>query len=97
MTESCFIITASENKGMDVYSVKLDGVSNVLVFEEADDAERYVIMLNEDENYIVGEKLDLEVYELPLNAVVESLNEKGYSYIYIKPDDLFIPPKIEKD
>lgn len=97
MSESCFIITASENKGMDVYSVKSEGINHVLVFEEADDAERYVIMLNEDEDYIVGEKLELEVYELPLNVVVESLNEKGYSYIYIKPDDLFVPPDAKKD
>ena len=91
MRDACYIITATEAKGMDVYTIRSNGVKNVLVFEEEDDAERYVIMLNEDEGYIVGESLDLEVYEVPLSAVVESLNEKGYSYIYIKPDDLFIP------
>ena len=53
-------------------------------------------MLNEDEGYIVGETLELEVFEVPLSAVVESLNEKGYSYIYVKPDDLFIPPDAKK-
>ena len=96
MRDACYIITASEDKGMDVYSIKSEGVNNVLVFEEEEDAERYVIMLNEDDGYIVGEKLDLEVYEVPLSGVVESLNEKGYSYIYIKPDDLFIPPDAKK-
>jgi len=96
MRDSCYIITASEAKGMDVYTIKSDGVKNVLVFEEGEDAERYVIMLNEDDGYVVGETLDLEVFEVPLSAVVESLNEKGYSYIYIKPDDLFIPPDAKK-
>ena len=96
MRDACYIITASEDKGMDVYTIKSNGVNNVLVFEVEEDAERYVIMLNEDEGYIVGETLDLEVLEVPLSAVVESLNEKGYSYIYIKPDDLFIPPDSKK-
>ena len=54
MRDACYIITASEAKGMDVYSIKSEGVNNVLVFEEEEDAERYVIMLNEDDGYIVG-------------------------------------------
>ena len=96
MRDACYIITTTETKGMDVYTIKSDGVKNVLVFEEGEDAERYVMMLYEDDGYIVGETLELEVFEVPLSAVVESLNEKGYSYIYIKVDDLFIPPDSKK-
>lgn len=81
---------------MDVYTIKSDGIRNVLIFEKEEDANRYVMMLYEDDGYIVGETLDLEVFEVPLSSVVESLNEKGYSYIYIKVDDLFIPPDSKK-
>ena len=96
MRDVCYIITTTEKKGMDVYTIKSDGIRNVLIFEKEEDANRYVMMLYEDDGYIVGETLDLEVFEVPLSSVVESLNEKGYSYIYIKVDDLFIPPDSKK-
>jgi len=49
-------------------------------------------MLEQDDVYIVGETFKLEVTEAPLVDVVDSLNEKGHDYIFVKPDDLFIPP-----
>ena len=49
-------------------------------------------MLEQDDAYIVGENFKLEVTEAPLGDVVDSLNEKGHDYIFVKPDDLFIPP-----
>jgi len=90
--EFCYIITSADDKGADVYSIKRDGKSHVLIFEDSDDAERYVIMLEQDDDYIVGESYALEAYEVPTEAVLEALSNKGYSYIYVKPDDLYIPP-----
>ena len=92
MNEFCYIITSADDKGADVYSIKRDGKSHVLVFENGDDAERYVIMLEQDDDYIVGESFALEAYEVPTEAVMEALTTKGYAYIYVKPDDLYIPP-----
>jgi len=48
--------------------------------------------MEEDETYIVGEDLNLSVTEVPLAKVLEVLGSKGFGYIHVKPDDLFIPP-----
>lgn len=92
MNDICYFITHISDGDFRVYSIKVDSVSNVLLFSERDDAERYVIMLEQDDAYIVGENFTLEVTEAPLVDVVDSLNEKGHDYIFVKSDDLFIPP-----
>ena len=92
MNDICYFIVHISDGDFRVYSVKTDSVPNVLIFQEKDDAERYVIMLEQDDTYIVGENFKLEVTEAPLGDVVDSLNEKGHDYISVKPDDLFIAP-----
>ena len=92
MTNPCYFISHISDGDLRVYSIKSESVPNVLLFQERDDAERYVIMLEQDETYIVGQNFSLEVLEAPLGDVVDSLNEKGHDYIFVKPDDLFIPP-----
>jgi len=49
-------------------------------------------MLEEDEEYNVGEHVELEVTEVPLDSALEVFNAKGDTYILAKSDDLFIPP-----
>ena len=49
-------------------------------------------MMEEDDSYVVGEDINLSVTEVPLDKVLEILASKGYGYIYVNPDDLFIPP-----
>ena len=92
MTETCYILTSKDAAVFDVYSIRSAGIRNVLIFQEKEDAERYVIMMEEDETYIVGEDLNLSVTEVPLSKVLEVLGSKGFGYIHVKPDDLFIPP-----
>ena len=92
MKDSCYFITKVSEGDLRVFSVKSDSVPNVLIFQERDDAERYVIMLEQDDTYTVGDTVTLEVTEAPLGDVVDSLNEKGHDYIFVKQDDLFIPP-----
>ena len=92
MNDLCYILTSKDAAAFDVYSIRSEGIRNVLIFEEREDAERYVIMMEEDENYIVGEELSLTVTEVPLNKILEVLSTKGFGYIHVKPDDLFIPP-----
>ena len=92
MKSKCYILTNKDGGAFDVYSIRADGVKNVLIFENEEDAERYVIMLEQDDSYIVGEGFGMSVTEVPLDMVLEVLGSKGYSYIYVNSDDLFIPP-----
>ena len=94
MIETCYLISSADSKkGLDVYSVRVEpNEPQVLIFQERDDAERYVIMLQEDEYYDNDRTSEMEVLEVPTEVVVQVLNVKGHSYIFVKPDDLFIPP-----
>lgn len=78
---------------VNIYSVRVDEKSpTVLVFENREDAERYVIMLEEDEDYIVGESCTMDITEVPLSTAIEALTEKGHRYVRIRSDELFVPP-----
>lgn len=89
----CFLLTTKDEDGTNIYSLR-DGNKEpeVLLFRNRDDAERYAIMLEQDEGYIVGETLDMNVSEVKLKSAIDILNEKGRSYILVKSEDLFIPP-----
>jgi len=93
MKDVGYVLTCRRKKAIDVYSIKSGGEPpNVLIFQERDDAERYVIMLQEDVEYIVGDELELEVTEIPLGDAIDIFNKKGHNYIFVKEDDLFVPP-----
>ena len=91
-SDPCYILTTDTEDSMYVYSIDDDGAKSILVFQKFEDAQRYVIMLEEDEEYKVGERIDLEVTEVPLDSALEIFNAKGDTYILAKSDDLFIPP-----
>lgn len=93
MTKDSYIITQKRGSALDVFSItKEGGIPTILVFENRDDAERYVIMLNEDDDYVVGESVHLTITEIPLGDAVDVFEQKGHNYIFVKKDDLFIPP-----
>ena len=92
MSQDCYLITRVRDGALDVFSINRDGVQTILIFECLDDAERYVIMLQEDVEYIVGDELELEVTEIPLGDAIDIFNKKGHNYIFVKEDDLFVPP-----
>ena len=93
MKDEAFVLTHKRGSAMDVYSLRLGPLEpHVLIFQERDDAERYAIMLEEDADYIVGESFELKVTEIPLGDAIDIFNEKGHGYLYIKSDDLFVPP-----
>ena len=92
MKNICYILTSKDTAAFDVYSIRSGGIRNVLIFQEEVDAERYVIMMEEDDSYVVGDEVSLSVTEVPLEKGLEVLTAKGFGYIYVKPDDLFIPP-----
>ena len=52
-------------------------------------------MLEQDDGYIVGESLTMDIAEVELGAAIDILNEKERNYILVKKEDLFIPPIID--
>lgn len=92
MSQDCYLITRVRDGALDVFSINRDGVQTILVFECLDDAERYVIMFEEDENYAVGDTVALEVTDVPMDDALEIFDSKNQDYLIVRADDLFIPP-----
>lgn len=93
MNAECYMLTMVRGGSIDIYSVRVDSDSpTVLLFKDRDDAERYVIMLEEDDSYTVGETCVMDITEVPLSDAVNALENKGHRYILIGSDELFIPP-----
>ena len=59
----------------------------VPLFVEEDDADRYVMALEEDE-----ENPELEVLEAETDFIINSCKAQGQKFSIISADDLIIPP-----
>ena len=91
--DPCYLLVSIDSGEANIFSLRSgDQEPEVLLFQNRDDAERYVIMLEQDDAYIVGESLSMEIREVVLGAAVDILHEKGRNYILVKEKDLFIPP-----
>lgn len=94
--DQCYLLTSVDSEGTNIYSLRDIGKEpEVLIFQDRDDAERYAIMLEQDDGYIVGESLTMDIAEVELGAAIDILNEKKRNYILVKKEDLFIPPPID--
>lgn len=83
-----FILTSEQHGG--VYAVNnKDGLKTVQIFEEEDDAIRYLGLLEADENF----DDILEVTEVEKDIVTHNCSVYGYNYCLIKSDDIVIPPQ----
>ena len=81
-----FILTDTKTGG--IYAVKTkDKVNTVTVFEDEDDAIRYIELLNADDY-----EDELQTLEVDIDVVVVNCNTYGYSYSIVKKDDLIVPP-----
>ena len=87
----CYLLTCKDEDGTNIYSLRDgDKEPEVLIFQKRDDAERYAIMLEQDDAYIIGESLDMDIAEVKLGAAIDILTEKNRNYILVKENDLFI-------
>ena len=81
-----FILTDTKTGG--IYAVRTkDDVNTVTVFEDEDDAVRYIELLNADDY-----EDELETLEIDIDIVVSNCNTYGYGYSIISKDDLIVPP-----
>lgn len=85
-----FLITLAEHPD-GVYSViDEEGDHVVYFFREEDDAERYLGLLEANNNDDLPE---LMIYEVEAKAGVGMCELRGMKYLIIEPDDIIIPPR----
>lgn len=83
-----YILTISGKSTEGAFCVVNDDGEKVLYFfEEYDDAERYVGLL-EAEDYP-----KMEVVEVNKEFAIKTCEEYNYDYVVIKPEDVVIPPR----
>ena len=84
-----FLLTLKHRKDDGAYAVQDRYGDKVLfLFEEEDDAERYAMMLNEDDKY---QKV-MVVVEVDDQLALKTCKMYNYKYTVITPNDLVIPP-----
>ena len=83
-----YLLTLKDRKDDGAYAVlNRYGEKVLFMFEEEDDAERYAMMLNDDED------ATLNVIEIEDALAIKTCKMYNYKYAVIKPDDFVIPPK----
>ena len=63
----------------------------VPMFEQEEDAERYVYLIDESTDPIAPE---LDVIEIEKDAIIKACKSMGHDYVVYSEDDLIIPPRI---
>jgi len=85
-----FLITLAEHTD-GVYSViDNEGDHVIYFFEEEDDAERYLGLLeaNDEDNSLPP----LVTHEVDAKSGIGMCEMKGMKYIIVQPDDIIVPP-----
>jgi hypothetical protein len=84
-----FLLTIKDRKDDGAYAVQNKRGEKVLfLFEEEDDAERYAMMLNEEED------AEMDVVEVDGALAIRTCRLYNYRYAVITPNDIVIPPKL---
>ena len=83
-----FILTLRDKKEQGAYAVQ-DGHGNhvLFLFEEEDDAERYAMMLEEQDDK------EMDLVEVEDELALRTCKMYNYRYSIITPNDIVIPPK----
>ena len=83
-----FILTLRDKKEQGAYAVQ-DGYGNhvLFLFEEEDDAERYAMMLHEQDDK------EMDLVEVDDALALRTCKMYNYRYSIITPNDIVIPPK----
>lgn len=83
-----FLLTLKDRKNDGAYAVQNKYGEKVLfLFEEEDDATRYAMMLEDQEDH------EMEVVEVDDDLAIRTCKMYNYKYAVITPNDIVIPPK----
>jgi hypothetical protein len=84
-----FLLTLRGRKDDGAYAVQNQYGEKVLfLFEEEDDAFRYALMLEDQE-----EEAEMDIIEIDDDLAIKTCKMYNYKYTVITPDDIVIPPK----
>ena len=82
-----FVLTL-ENQPDGVYSVYDEEDKKVIpIFQLEDDADRYLLQLQENISYP-----KMEVVEMEDHVIIDACHQRGQKFSIITPDDFIIPP-----
>ena len=86
-----YLLTLKNHKDDGAYAVQDNHGHKVLfLFEEEDDAVRYAMMLEDQEDQV------MDVVEVDDELALKTCKMHAYKYAVITPDDFVIPPKNDK-
>ena len=84
-----FLLTIKDRKDDGAYAVQNKKGEKVLfLFEDEDDADRYAMMLEEED------QANMEVVEVDGALAIRTCKMYNYRYAVITPNDIVIPPKL---
>jgi hypothetical protein len=84
-----FLLTLKDRKDDGAYAVQNRYGDKVLfLFEEEDDATRYALMLEDQED------AEMEVVEVDAALAIKTCRLYNYKYAVVTPNDIVIPPKL---
>ena len=82
-----YLLTLKDKRDDGAYAVlNRYGEKVLFMFEEEDDAERYAMMLNDDED------ANLNVIEIEDKVAIQTCKLYNYKYAVITPNDIVVPP-----
>ena len=82
-----FIVTLKEHPD-GVYSIFDAADDRVIpIFTDEDDAERYLMMLRDDDDYP-----PMQIVRMDDHVIIDSCHARGQKFSIITPDDFLIPP-----
>ena len=83
-----FLLTLKDRKDDGAYAVQNRYGEKVLfLFEDEDDALRYALMLEDQEEQ------EMDVIEVDDELAIKTCKMYNYKYAVVTPDDIVIPPK----
>ena len=83
-----YLLTLKDRRDDGAYAVlNRYGEKVLFMFEEEDDAERYAMMMNDDE-----EDASLNVIEIEDALAIRTCKMYNYKYAVITPNDIVVPP-----
>ena len=87
-----FLLTLKDRKDDGAFAVEDDKGDKVLfLFEQEDDAERYAMMLNDNEGS------EMIVIDVDGKLAIKTCRMYNYKYAVITPNDIVIPPRSSND
>ena len=89
-----FLLSLQHRKDDGAFAVQDSNGDKVLfLFEEEDDAERYKLMLQDEE---IDTERTMEIIEVADDLAIKTCSMYNYKYAVITPDDLVIPTNNDK-